>query len=275
MAKKKEREKIKLISTAERLLGQVQLDQMRKQEALDNLRQKISERFRAETMRIYEELLSAGVRIFEFQASMMHAKTAVVDDGWAIVGSANMDIRSKELNEENVLGIRDAAFAAELERTFLAVERPQLLAGLLQVVQQHGPHGRHGGGERHAFLVHQPRERLGIAHLRAREHELRADHRRVVGQTPGIGVEHRHHLQDRVALARPRPIAIVAPCSGRIHPRRVSFVVLEIGSRISSITPRLDINRHAINIEELTIRISKILRSCLGIGGDNRCTHDK
>ena len=59
----------------------------------------------------YEELLSAGVRIFEFQPSMMHAKTVVVDDGWSIVGSANMDERSMELNEENVIGISDPAFA--------------------------------------------------------------------------------------------------------------------------------------------------------------------
>ena len=59
----------------------------------------------------YEELLTAGVRIFEFQASMMHAKTVVVDDHWSIVGSANMDERSMELNEENVLGIADEGFA--------------------------------------------------------------------------------------------------------------------------------------------------------------------
>jgi cardiolipin synthase len=59
----------------------------------------------------YEELLDAGVRIFEFQAAMMHAKTVVVDDGWSIVGSANMDERSMELNEENVIGIADEGFA--------------------------------------------------------------------------------------------------------------------------------------------------------------------
>ena len=38
---------------------------------------------------------------------MMHAKTVVVDDAWSVVGSANMDERSMELNEENVLGIAD------------------------------------------------------------------------------------------------------------------------------------------------------------------------
>jgi cardiolipin synthase A/B len=59
----------------------------------------------------YQELLAAGVRVFEFQPSMMHAKTVVVDDAWSIVGSANMDERSMELNEENVLGISDAGFA--------------------------------------------------------------------------------------------------------------------------------------------------------------------
>jgi cardiolipin synthase len=67
----------------------------------------------------YEELLSGGVRIFEFQPSMMHAKTAVVDGIWSIVGSANLDERSMELNEENVLGIADRDFAESIERGLL------------------------------------------------------------------------------------------------------------------------------------------------------------
>jgi cardiolipin synthase A/B len=64
----------------------------------------------------YQELLEAGVRIFEYQPAMMHAKTVVVDDGWSIVGSANLDERSMELNEENVLGIADPEFAAAVAR---------------------------------------------------------------------------------------------------------------------------------------------------------------
>lgn len=68
----------------------------------------------------YSELLNAGVRIYEYQPTMMHSKAVVVDGMWSVVGSANMDIRSKELNEENVLGIRDADFARQLETTFLA-----------------------------------------------------------------------------------------------------------------------------------------------------------
>jgi len=62
----------------------------------------------------YQELLEAGVRIFEFQPSMMHAKTGVVDDAWSVVGSANMDERSMELNEENVLGLADREVARSI-----------------------------------------------------------------------------------------------------------------------------------------------------------------
>lgn len=64
----------------------------------------------------YDELLAAGVRIFEYQASMMHAKTVVVDDSWSVVGSANMDERSMELNEENIVGIADGPFAEAVAR---------------------------------------------------------------------------------------------------------------------------------------------------------------
>jgi cardiolipin synthase len=67
----------------------------------------------------YAELMNAGVRIYEYQPTMMHTKGVVVDGMWSVVGSANMDIRSKELNEENVLGIIDPDFAGQMERTFL------------------------------------------------------------------------------------------------------------------------------------------------------------
>jgi len=64
----------------------------------------------------YEELLRAGVRIFEFQPSMMHAKTIVVDDAWSVVGSANMDERSMELNAENVIGVADGTLAGDIAK---------------------------------------------------------------------------------------------------------------------------------------------------------------
>jgi cardiolipin synthase A/B len=65
----------------------------------------------------YSELLSAGVRIFEYQPSFMHAKTVVVDGTWSVVGSANMDIRSKELNEENVVGVMGRKLARDIEHS--------------------------------------------------------------------------------------------------------------------------------------------------------------
>jgi cardiolipin synthase len=64
----------------------------------------------------YEQLLEAGVRIFEFQPAMMHGKAVVVDGQWSVIGSANMDKRSTRLNEENVFGVSDAGFAEQLER---------------------------------------------------------------------------------------------------------------------------------------------------------------
>jgi cardiolipin synthase len=73
---------------------------------------------RLTSQRYYEEMMEAGIRVYEYQATMMHSKHVVVDGKWSIVGSANMDIRSKELNMENVLGILDAGFGAEVEATF-------------------------------------------------------------------------------------------------------------------------------------------------------------
>lgn len=67
----------------------------------------------------YEELLSAGVRIFEYKPTMMHAKTLTVDGAWAAVGSMNADNRSLSLNEETVLLMCDTGAAETLERQFM------------------------------------------------------------------------------------------------------------------------------------------------------------
>ncbi len=48
----------------------------------------------------YGELLEAGIRLYEFDHGMLHAKTVTFDDQWAMVGSANMDVRSFRLNFE-------------------------------------------------------------------------------------------------------------------------------------------------------------------------------
>lgn len=67
----------------------------------------------------YEHLLSAGVRIFEYEPVMMHAKTLMVDGIWSAVGSMNADNRSLSLNEETVLLMLDEGVAATLEQHFL------------------------------------------------------------------------------------------------------------------------------------------------------------
>jgi cardiolipin synthase len=67
----------------------------------------------------YEELFKRGVRIFEYQPAMMHAKTIVVDGGWMSVGSMNADNRSMSFNEESNLVVLDKGAAAQMEEIFL------------------------------------------------------------------------------------------------------------------------------------------------------------
>lgn len=67
----------------------------------------------------YEELLKGGVRLFEYQPVMMHAKTLVVDGGWVSVGSMNADNRSMSFNEESNLVMLDKGAAARMEKLFM------------------------------------------------------------------------------------------------------------------------------------------------------------
>ncbi len=66
----------------------------------------------------YTSLLTRGVRIFEWQGEMMHAKAVVVDGRWCAVGSYNLDHRSLRHNLEANLHAIDDAFAAELLAAF-------------------------------------------------------------------------------------------------------------------------------------------------------------
>lgn len=67
----------------------------------------------------YEHLLGAGVRIFEYQPTMMHAKTLVVDGYWSAVGSMNADNRSLSFNEETVLLMLGEEAARTVEGHFI------------------------------------------------------------------------------------------------------------------------------------------------------------
>ena len=70
--------------------------------------------------RIYQELMEGGVKIYEYQPTFSHTKLLVADGVLSLIGSANMDIRSRRLNDEVVLGVKDAGFAARLDAIYAA-----------------------------------------------------------------------------------------------------------------------------------------------------------
>jgi cardiolipin synthase len=79
----------------------------------------------------YHDLLTAGVRILEFQGGLLHAKTLAVDGQATLIGSANMDRRSFDLNYENNLLLWDEATTAAVrarQDAFMAQSREVTLA---------------------------------------------------------------------------------------------------------------------------------------------------
>ncbi|MGQ0653524.1 MAG: phospholipase D-like domain-containing protein [Betaproteobacteria bacterium] len=70
--------------------------------------------------RNFQQLLDAGVRLFEYHRTLLHQKVMTIDGVWCAVGSSNFDDRSFETNDEITLGFRDRRLAAELEDIFRA-----------------------------------------------------------------------------------------------------------------------------------------------------------
>jgi len=106
----------------------------------------------------YRPLLKAGIRVFEWNGSMLHAKTAVADGQWARVGSSNLNIASWLSNHELDVAVEDAGFAGQL-----AVQYERDMGNATEIVlatrrRRHGsseqvrssetrpPRVRHGGG---------------------------------------------------------------------------------------------------------------------------------
>src|SRR2546423_15069205 len=73
---------------------------------------------RLASRRDWPELIGAGIRIFEYQPTMVHVKLMVVDDVFVSVGSGNFDNRSIRLNDEANLDVLDRSFAAQQTRLF-------------------------------------------------------------------------------------------------------------------------------------------------------------
>jgi cardiolipin synthase len=104
----------------------------------------------------YRPLLQAGIRVFEWNGSMLHAKTAVADGQWARVGSSNLNLASWLSNREIDVAIEDAGFAAQLaaqyeqdlERSTEIVLAPRRYrrGERVRSSEARPPHPRHTGG---------------------------------------------------------------------------------------------------------------------------------
>ena len=66
----------------------------------------------------YGKLLEGGVKIFEYEPTMIHEKSMVIDGLFSMFGSSNLDARSSEINEELDVVVYDEGFAREMERNF-------------------------------------------------------------------------------------------------------------------------------------------------------------
>lgn len=75
----------------------------------------------------YPRLIAAGVKVYEYRKTQLHAKVAVVDDDWATVGSSNIDGLSLFINQEANVVVRDDMFAATVRR--------HLEKGMMEAVQ--------------------------------------------------------------------------------------------------------------------------------------------
>ncbi len=75
---------------------------------------------RQNSLRLIGPLLRAGIEIYEFNRTMLHQKTMVVDGIWSTIGTTNFDHRSFAHNEENNVCVYDAGFARRLEEIFEA-----------------------------------------------------------------------------------------------------------------------------------------------------------
>jgi cardiolipin synthase len=73
---------------------------------------------RLASRRMYGELLSSGVKIFEYRSAMTHVKALLIDGTWAVIGTTNVDNRSFEHNDEVNVAFREGAIVERLNRDF-------------------------------------------------------------------------------------------------------------------------------------------------------------
>ncbi len=66
----------------------------------------------------FTRLLRAGIKIYNYQGEILHAKTFVFDEMWSIIGSANLDFQSLRRNDEGNVGIIDSQFGSQMVNIF-------------------------------------------------------------------------------------------------------------------------------------------------------------
>ncbi|HWU75267.1 MAG TPA: phospholipase D-like domain-containing protein [Rhodanobacter sp.] len=136
----------------------------------------------------YRPLLKAGIRVFEWNGSMLHAKTAVADGQWARVGSSNLNIASWLGNQELDVAIEDAGFAGQL-----ATQYEQDLENATEIVL--APRRRNGRRERVRSSEGRPARvrRGGGSSSRAAAGALR------IANSMGAALTHRRVLDENSA----------------------------------------------------------------------------
>lgn len=66
----------------------------------------------------FTKLMQAGVEVYTYQGEILHAKTAVFDGVWSVIGSANLDFQSLRKNDEGNVGIVDQEFGGQMIKIF-------------------------------------------------------------------------------------------------------------------------------------------------------------
>ena len=157
----------------------------------------------------YRSLLQAGVRVFEWNGPMLHAKTAVADARWARVGSTNLNISSWMGNRELDIVIEDAAFGRAMEDMFT-----EDLANSTEIVMEPRHRVRPAGGVR----VRRPK-RAGGSATRAAAGALR------IGNAIGSVLSARriHHPTERTLMLQGGVLLGVLAIVGFIWPRILAW----------------------------------------------------
>ena len=120
---------------------------------------------------LYARFLEAGIEIFEFNKSFMHAKVAVIDGEWATVGSSNIDPFSLLLAREANLMVRNNRFALELRADLERAMRDESHVVQLSAVRQRSVLSKFMAWFSYALV----RVMMGIAGYGKREYKSAAD----------------------------------------------------------------------------------------------------